>query len=132
MRPTPRQHLQHRKGSTMAKVLKKFDFTPRGPQAIYPWSEWLNGKLWQLTEGEDYTCKTQTLVTMAKNQVGSKGQELKFQKVEGGVVIQCEGEPDEENGKAFKAAAAQYQKDRKARQKAKLAEGNGEETGEEE
>lgn len=28
-------------------------------RAIYPWGEWLDGSIWELTQGEDFTCALQ-------------------------------------------------------------------------
>jgi len=37
----------------MAKVLEQFDFK-KGANAKYPWSEWLDGKIYKAFEDEDY------------------------------------------------------------------------------
>lgn len=36
----------------MAKTLDKFPKTNR--PAKYPWKEWFDGRVWQLTKGEDF------------------------------------------------------------------------------
>lgn len=44
----------------MATKLKSFDFTKQSEltvteKANYPWEQWLDGSIWELTEGEDFT-----------------------------------------------------------------------------
>jgi len=42
----------------MAKVLKEYDRSEsdvkQGRPPIYPWDEWLDGRIWELTQGEDF------------------------------------------------------------------------------
>jgi len=44
----------------MATKLRTFDFsqpsviTSPNEKAVYPWDEWLDGDIWQLTQGEDF------------------------------------------------------------------------------
>ena len=41
----------------MAEILDDHEFKGRGGfQQIYPYHQWLNGKVWKLLEGTDYTC----------------------------------------------------------------------------
>lgn len=37
----------------MAKVVKDFPGTKRG--GTYPWDKWLDGQVWELTRGKDFT-----------------------------------------------------------------------------
>jgi hypothetical protein len=44
----------------MASKLKSFDFTKQSEltvteKANYPWEQWLDGSIWELIEGEDFT-----------------------------------------------------------------------------
>lgn len=49
----------------MAKVLKSFDFkTGVASASKYPWNEWLDGRIWEITQGEDYSIKP---ISMAQN-----------------------------------------------------------------
>lgn len=44
----------------MARVLRSYEFrteSRNGRTGIYRWSEWLNGKIWQLEQGVDYENK---------------------------------------------------------------------------
>lgn len=38
----------------MAKVLKEYERTPPGRPAIYPWDDWLDGRIWMIKQGEDF------------------------------------------------------------------------------
>ena len=42
----------------MAKVLKSFDFTGRSGAAKYPWNEWLDGRVWELSFDHDVKSKS--------------------------------------------------------------------------
>lgn len=42
------------------KVLEFFDGTPKGDHgnAKYPWNQWGDGNIWEITLGTDFDCKT--------------------------------------------------------------------------
>ncbi len=76
----------------MAQKLKKFEFTSsRVGQSTYDWGAWLDGSPWKLTEGDDFNCKVQTLLTLARSQAKRRGMVVKAQPVDEGkaVVIQA-------------------------------------------
>lgn len=43
----------------MAVRLDSFPVRKPGPQVTYPWDMWLNGSVWQATQGDDFTCSVQ-------------------------------------------------------------------------
>ena len=49
----------------MARRLETF---PTPAARRYPWDEWLDGAVWELERGLDYTSKTSTLIANARNQ----------------------------------------------------------------
>lgn len=49
----------------MAKVIEAFDFRVRHVHWSYDWDSWLNGQIWQLEEGVDYTCKSSSIRLLA-------------------------------------------------------------------
>lgn len=51
----------------MAKVLKQHDF--RSSRGNYPWAEWLDGQIRQLTQGEDFHCKVESIRLQAHKQL---------------------------------------------------------------
>ncbi len=73
------------------KTLKNFEF--RAPVsrtgASYDWATLLDGKIRQLTEGEDYSCKAATFCTLLRNHAKKAGVSVRTTKVEGGLVIQA-------------------------------------------
>jgi len=38
----------------LAKKLRSHNFSGRGARNIYPWEEWFDGNIWELTHGEDF------------------------------------------------------------------------------
>ena len=65
------------------KVLRNFEFK----QAVgrtgssYDWDTILDGKIRQLTHGEEYDCKTGTIVMMARNRAKKRGLGVRTTKV---------------------------------------------------
>ena len=41
----------------MAKVLKSFHFTGRSGASKYPWNEWLDGRVWEISFDRDVKSK---------------------------------------------------------------------------
>ena len=56
--------------SSMARRLENF---PAATGARYPWDEWLDGSVWQLIRGEDFTAKASTFRTNAQLQAKKRG-----------------------------------------------------------
>ena len=54
----------------MARTLERF---PEPSNAKYPWEEWLDGRVWELTPGEDFTAKVTTLRSNAQLQAKRRG-----------------------------------------------------------
>jgi hypothetical protein len=54
-------------------VARKLDRFPQAVAQRYPWSEWLDGDPWELTRGDDYSSKTATLISNARNQAKKAG-----------------------------------------------------------
>lgn len=85
------------------KVLKKHEFKPRvpyRPAAKYPWREFLDGRILQLTAGEDYPATgtkkngesydfTDNFVMSLKAQADKRNRVVSVDKVEGGLIIQA-------------------------------------------
>lgn len=50
-------------------MARKVDAFPEIPgQSRYPWDEWLDGSIWELTEGEDFRGKVNTFRSNARSQ----------------------------------------------------------------
>jgi hypothetical protein len=52
----------------MAEVVKKgYDFPEPRTRNKYPWSEWLDGRVWALKQGEDFTVNPTNFASSAKS-----------------------------------------------------------------
>lgn len=74
------------------KTLDSFTFkatSGNGASAKYDWATWLNGKIYQLDAGVDYTCTMNSLKFAAKRQAKKLGICVRFSKVDGGLVLQA-------------------------------------------
>lgn len=56
----------------MARVID--DLEHDGRQGRYPWVEWLDGRAWELTRGEDFTTTPQTLRQQVYYQAARRGK----------------------------------------------------------
>ena len=71
------------------KTLNTFEFRSFTHGGRYDWDTILDGKIHQLTQGEDYhTEKTSTFSSLARNQAKKRGGTVRTTAVEGGVVMQ--------------------------------------------
>ncbi len=52
----------------MAKVLESEFLPGRATKFKYPWDEWLDGQVWELTKGVDFDCKLSSLRATAWTQ----------------------------------------------------------------
>jgi hypothetical protein len=52
---------------------KTLDAFPRTATQLYPWDQLMDGQVWQLTRGEDYTAKTNTVLANARTQAKRRG-----------------------------------------------------------
>lgn len=59
----------------MATRLERFEFG-RGYQSKYPWHQWLDGSIWKVVQGEDFTCKTPSMWTTLTNKAKKTGMKL--------------------------------------------------------
>jgi len=61
-------------------MAKKLNTLPNIPIArhpgIYPWHEWLDGSIWQLEQGTDFTMKTAMMQTYILNKIRRTGLNL--------------------------------------------------------
>lgn len=57
----------------MAERLSSYDFSKRKRATKYPWDEWLDGSVWRITQGVDFTLSLramQSSVIIAARRVG--------------------------------------------------------------
>ena len=70
----------------MAAVLKNFTF-PR-LEAKLPWDKWLDGRIWQLTQGEDFKLQLHSLRAQGSLAARKKGGRLRTNTRGNSVVLQ--------------------------------------------
>lgn len=71
------------------KALKKFEFASANGRNSHDWTKLLDGGIYQMDEGTDYNCKTNTMLTLARNAAKKAGKKVKTAKTETGIVIQA-------------------------------------------
>lgn len=74
----------------MMKVLKQFEFTAKSRGTKYDWAKLLDGGIYQLEEGKDFTCKPATFAMIARKHAKLAGLAVRVQQVDGGLVIQAD------------------------------------------
>ncbi len=73
----------------MARVVDEF---PEGPeQSRYPWGQWLDGSIWELTHGEDFNGKPNTFRANARVQAKKRGGTIRAR------VVRDRNDPDAPN-----------------------------------
>ena len=45
----------------MAKVVESFPRVSTHRDCIYPWDDWFDGQVWELTQGEDFQIKAHSM-----------------------------------------------------------------------
>lgn len=71
----------------MAKQLEDFDFGT--PRSKYPWDEWLDGNIWELVEGEDYVCGTESMYVTFRTKCHSRGLIPRTKRNQHSVIVQA-------------------------------------------
>lgn len=62
----------------MARRLKSFNWNGGSEKkSKYPWDKWLDGSIWQLTQGRDYAIKTSSLRVTATKEAKERGLKLR-------------------------------------------------------
>src|ERR1043166_1760081 len=76
----------------MAKHLESF---PSASARRYPWDQWLDGSVWQLFPGEDFTAKSSTMLGAARSHAKRLGGTLRTRSIREGdrdtIVLQFVG-----------------------------------------
>jgi hypothetical protein len=70
----------------MATKLNKFDFSApsaitTSEKAVYPWTEWLDGDIWQLTEGEDFDTHPLMMERIVRTRATARGAKVRLRHV---------------------------------------------------
>jgi hypothetical protein len=59
-------------------MARKLDQFPLSGAARYPWNEYLDGGVWELTRGEDFDCSVKSLQGAARNQAGRRSGSVRM------------------------------------------------------
>lgn len=70
----------------MAKVLKEYKFARHGS---YHWDEWLDGRIYRLIAGEDFTATPYSFRTHGYKLAKQKGLALRCHIEDGNIVLQA-------------------------------------------
>jgi hypothetical protein len=54
-------------------MARQLDSFPTPPTRRYPWEEWLDGHVWELRRGEDFSAKPATVISNARSQAKRRG-----------------------------------------------------------
>lgn len=70
----------------MARVLKTYTFTAdrngkRGRPALYPWSDWTDGRVWKVTEGIDFKVTRNSFRSTLASHAARNGYTLKVDNI---------------------------------------------------
>lgn len=58
----------------MSRILDELPVTGRsGPKFSYPWDEWTDGRVWEITRGEDFQVSTRAMYSMIGTHAASHG-----------------------------------------------------------
>jgi len=71
----------------MAAVLGSFPPGPRGRAPIYPWDRWLDGQVWELEHGQDFTLDRESFRRAAQVIARRRGLTLKTSVPRGGSTV---------------------------------------------
>ena len=53
-------------------MARKLDHFPLSSASRYPWDEYLDGAIWELTRGEDFTCSIRSMQGTARTQANRR------------------------------------------------------------
>jgi hypothetical protein len=79
------------------RTLRQITNTPHNPHTTkHPWEKWFNGHINELTQGEDFTCTTASIRTLAYNRARKMGGTVKTSLPHGvnGTTIEIQFTPD--------------------------------------
>lgn len=103
----------------MAKILKKYNWTAKVPSSrpkpSYPWDEWFDGRIWQLTHGADFLCHPMMMERIIRTRATNKNARVQVRHENltgdpdnpfGGIVLQRTdiNQPETSNGHKTDAA----------------------------
>lgn len=73
----------------MAQRLDSYDFPPGGRAGKYPWDEWLDGSVWRLIGGEDFTTPARNFRRQVISVAQRRGLKAQTTVRDGDVILQA-------------------------------------------
>lgn len=68
----------------MAEVMNEYDWNHRRREANpYEWDKWLDGQVWKLEEGVDFSIKRESLINTAYNEGRCRGGKVRTSLIQG-------------------------------------------------
>ena len=73
----------------MAEVLDEFPGRKfgKGRRQIYPWNDWLDGRVWRLTRGTDFKSETKSFASTAAVAADRRGLKLRTTRPDADTVV---------------------------------------------
>jgi len=69
----------------MSRILEELPPDSRGAPEVYPWSDWTDGRIWEITRGEDFTLAVQSMAGLLRMRASRLGLSIQ-QRVRGDVI----------------------------------------------
>jgi len=82
----------------MAKMIESFEFTDK--RSKYDWTAWFNGKIWELTKGEDFESKS--FESSARGAAKRLGFSIRFNTINEGNAVVLQATKIEKPSEALK------------------------------
>lgn len=57
----------------MAEVVDAMPRARIGSPSVYPWNEWMDGRVWKLKSGTDFKCSPRSIAMMASTRSRTRG-----------------------------------------------------------
>lgn len=74
----------------MARKLQQADLPAvQTTQTIYPWKDWLDGGVWELIPGEDFTVRVTSFISAAHGAASRRGTKLHIRNQDGKLLLQA-------------------------------------------
>jgi hypothetical protein len=72
-------------------MAERMDTFPDGAptRRHYPWDEWLDGTVWRLQVGDDFSAKPPSMASMARARAAAKGKRCRVSIREDHIIIQA-------------------------------------------
>ena len=74
-------------------TLDEYDFRQMGRSPKYPWREWMDGRIWKIVKGKDYTISTQQMRNSMRDAAKKHGKSIRTEVVDDGKAIVFQAVP---------------------------------------